>query len=225
MATDFRRHRPVLDDELLKDYLAAVTSRQSKVAQILRPISIEVTANRDTTSEVAAFPGGYLFVPLSLLVSVQDEAELAGSLAHALAHVAARHATREATRGRMASPTKIPAIIVDDWTAPVLIPRSSIPFRHRAEAEADQLAIEWMARAGYAPAAWAAYLERVKPPSLLPLADRIASMTSAAPPDNALETGGFAEAQARARSLVPPPAPPKPDQPPTLRRRPKTDEL
>src|SRR5262249_3655821 len=48
--------------------------------------------------EVVAFPGGFLFVPSSLILAVQDEDELAGMLAHAIAHVASRHGTRQATR-------------------------------------------------------------------------------------------------------------------------------
>ena len=223
VAADFRRQHPGLDDELLKDYLVTITTRLNQFAKSSVPISVEVDApSPGRTNEVVWLPGGHLFVPLSLLVSVRDEAELAGNLAHALAHIAARHGTRQATRGQIVGLDTVPVIFIGGWCDDsVLIPIGFIPFRRRDEAEADQLAVDWMTRAGYAPAAWAAYLERVKPRSLLPLADRIASIMSAAPPAQAIETGGFPEAQARALAITPPP---KPDQPPTLRRRPKGDE-
>lgn len=222
LAADFRSQHSMVDDESLKTYLSGVTARLNQFAQSQMPISIEVVGSPGKTGEAIGLPGGHLFVPLGLVVSAHDEAELAGSLAHALAHIVARLGTRQATRGQSAGLATIPLLFVggcgDDS---ILIPIGFIPFRRRDEAEADQLAIEWMTRAGYAPAAWAAYLERVKPRSLLPLAERIAVMTSAGPPDNAIETGGFPEAQARALAITPPP---KPHQPPTLRRKPKADE-
>ncbi len=224
LAADFRSQHSMVDDDSLKTYLSAVTARLNQFAQSQMTIAIEVVASPGKTGEAIGLPGGHLFVPLSLLISAHDEAELAGTLAHVLAHIAARHGTKQATRGEIVNLATIPLIFFgfggcgDDS---VLIPTGFMPFRRRDETEADQLAIEWMTRAGYAPAAWAAYLERVKPQSLLPLAERIASIMSAPPPVNAIETGGFPEAQARARAITPPP---KPDQPPTLRRRPKADE-
>src|SRR5947208_253051 len=53
--------------------------------------------------DVAAFPGGFLFVPASLILAVKDEDELAGMLAHAIAHVASRHGARQATRAEVAN--------------------------------------------------------------------------------------------------------------------------
>ncbi len=218
LAADFRSQHSMVDDESLKTYLSAVTARLNQFAQSQMPISIEVVASPGKTGDAIGLPGGHLFVPLSLLVSVRDEAELAGNLAHALGHTVARHGTRQATRGQIVGLAAIPLFFGGCGDDSVLIPTGFMPFCRRDEAEADQLATEWMTRAGYTPAAWAAYLERIRPRSLLPLAERIASIVSAAPPVNAMETGGFAEAQARALAITPPP---KPVEPPTLRKRPK----
>ena len=131
-----------------------------------------------------------------------------------LAHLVARHGTKQMTRGEIMGLATSPLLFTrgctDDGAS---IPAGFVAFRRSHEAQADQLAIEWMTRAGYSPAAWAAYLERLKPPSVLPLADRIAAMISASPPESASETGGFPEAQARALAIVPASKKPKADKP------------
>src|SRR5260370_14565359 len=63
------------------------------------------------THEPIAFPGGYIFVPASLILAAQNEAQFAGVLAHAIIPVAARHGTPSATRGEVASLATIPLIV------------------------------------------------------------------------------------------------------------------
>jgi beta-barrel assembly-enhancing protease len=220
LAEDFRRRNPSIDDEVLRSYIVTVTARLNQFAQSPFPLSIEISANADTKLEPAAFPGGFLFAPLGLLVAARDEAELAGPLAHALAHIAARHGTRQATRGEIVNLATIPLVFVGGgWEndRQLLIPLGFRKFQLEQEAEADGLASRWMAEAGYPPIAWAAYLERVQPSSLRPIAERVAALSLAPAPATLSETGDFAAIQQRALTLVPPPAEPKP--PPTLRRK------
>lgn len=55
-----------------------------------------------STREPLSLPGGYIFIPASLILAAGNEAELAGMLAHSMAHVANRDSVRLAARpGRL----------------------------------------------------------------------------------------------------------------------------
>jgi beta-barrel assembly-enhancing protease len=216
IAGDFRRQARVLEDERLRHYFESVIARISPYAQSPFPTSIEITADPAAAAEITAFPGGYLFVPLSVLLTAESEAGLAGSLAHSLAHVAARHGTRAATRGQIAGLSTIPLIFIGGWDG-VRIPVGFQEFARHNEVDADRLAADWMAQAGYPPAAYAAWLERTQPKSLAPIPARIDALRAASSPAASSETGEFAAVRDYARSLAPPPPERKP---PTLRRQP-----
>jgi predicted Zn-dependent protease len=122
----------------------------------------------NSVHEPAALPGGYIFVPASLILSTQTEAELAGMLAHSMAHIVARHGTRQAT-------SAAPLIYMGGWQGyggndgGTLVPLAFANIMRGHEYDADRLAIRAMAKAGYDPTAMLAYLRRVqpeKPPNL-----------------------------------------------------------
>lgn len=116
------------------------------------------------THEPVALPAGYIFVSSSLILAAQDESEFAGMLAHAIAHVAARHGTRLATRREIASMARTPIITMigtGDSVSPAFA-----KFQRAFESEADFLAVQMMARAGYDPNALVRYVARVQPADL-----------------------------------------------------------
>lgn len=55
--------------------------------------------------EPLSLQGGCIFVPASLSLAVQDEAEFAGMLARAMSRVADRDGTRAATQGELSQPS------------------------------------------------------------------------------------------------------------------------
>jgi len=121
--------------------------------------------------EVANFPGGFLFVPASLILEAKDEDELAGMLAHAIAHIASRDETRQATRAELMHIAGMPLISMTGWTGTAMregeswvMPLALLQMWRRYELDADLLAVRTMAAAGYDPAALARYVERVEPP-------------------------------------------------------------
>jgi predicted Zn-dependent protease len=121
--------------------------------------------------EVAAIPGGFLFVPTSLILAAKDEDELAGMLAHAIAHVASRDGTRQATRAELVNMASVPLIFTGGWTGyavregqSLAIPLGMLQIWRKCELNADRLAARKMAAAGYDPAALARYIERVQAP-------------------------------------------------------------
>ena len=119
--------------------------------------------------EPAAFPGGFVFVPASLILAAHDEDELAGMVAHAIAHIEARHGTKQASRAEIARFT-IPMIYMGGRAGSAIehgnrmaIPMNMLALSRSYDLEADSLAVGMMSAAGYDPAAFVRYLEREQP--------------------------------------------------------------
>jgi predicted Zn-dependent protease len=174
LADDFRRRVPPVDDVDLRAYVTKVVARLNELAQSPFPITIEISGGTDFKPDTVGLPGGYLFVPLRLLASAQDEAELARPVAHAIAHIAIRQTTRQATRGQIVNSAAVPLIFLGGWghDDATMIPLGFRKFQEEREAQADRLAAEWVMRSGFA--------------------------------DGAFETGEFATMRDRARALAPP---------------------
>jgi predicted Zn-dependent protease len=127
--------------------------------------TLTVVRNREggPTREPLWLPGGYLFIPAGLMIAAENEAEFAGMLAHAMAHVAKRHALRQATSGGIAQLATIPLIYVTGWMTNEnsLTPLTGLKLRRQLELEADQVAVEAMASAGFDPHSLLHYVARV----------------------------------------------------------------
>jgi beta-barrel assembly-enhancing protease len=129
-----------------------------------------------STNEPLALPGGYVFVPVNLLLAARSEDELSGMLAHAIAHIEARHGTRQATRAQAVNLTPAAVLFVSSPTAAdsSLLPGPLLNLEQSFEKEADVIAVAIMARAGYDPEALASYVARLQ-------YDTTASQSSALP--------------------------------------------
>ena len=123
---------------------------------------IEAATRENPTHEPVALPGGYIFVPVPLILAAQDENEFAGMLAHAIGHIAARHGTRTATRSEIANMASIPLVLMTG--AGNAMPFGFAKFQRQFESEADRLAVQMMAMAGFDPAGLVRYIARVQPP-------------------------------------------------------------
>jgi predicted Zn-dependent protease len=171
LAAQFRRETRALESAAALAYVNGIGQRLA--AQTGGPAftyTFELVADDPTViHEVAAFPGGFLFVPASLILAVKDEDELAGMLAHAIAHVASRDGTRQATRAQLVKAASVPLIYMGGWTGYAIqqAEAQAIPLGMRQvwrnfEMNADRLAAHKMAAAGYDPMALARYIERVQ---------------------------------------------------------------
>jgi len=151
LAADFRHRVSLVDDADLRAYTTRVVTRLNEFAQSPFPITIEISESRDLKSDVVGLPGGHLFVPLTLLASAQDEAELARPVAHAMAHITIRQATRLATQGQIANLNTVPLFFTswaDDHST--LIPLGLRKFQEEHEAHADRLTTDWVRESGFA---------------------------------------------------------------------------
>ena len=173
LAAEFQRATTPLVSPMALSYINDVGQRLA--AQIGGPpftYSFALVADDPTVMhEVAAFPGGFLFVSASLILAVKDEDELAGMLAHAIAHVASRDGTRLVTRADLANTATMPVIYMGDWTGyavrqgqSMAVPLGLLKMRRKLELDADRLAASKMPAAGYDPGALARYIDREQAP-------------------------------------------------------------
>jgi predicted Zn-dependent protease len=194
LAKDIRQHTTPLDNAAI---LAYVESTGNRLAAQLpnRPFPYTFALIADGPAgppyEPLSFPGGYIFVPASLIVAAQNEAEFAGMLAIAMAHIAERQGTREATREALRHNASIPLVFIGGSTGlgasgyDPAVPRAFVSMVRSHEIEADALALKLMSGAGYDPEALATYIGREQPPdsektrlysTLPPRGARIAAM-------------------------------------------------
>lgn len=152
MARDLRARTGEIDSGVVREYVAAL-------AQRLGGGQYQIAVVSQFAYEPTVFPGGYIFIPSSLIGNARSEGEFAGMLAHSLAHA----------RQKPAPPVFASA---DDS----LLQRALVPVQQRAEEEADVAAVRSMASAGFDPEELVRYVSRV---GLSPRARRVAAMENA----------------------------------------------
>jgi predicted Zn-dependent protease len=156
LAEDFRNHNKILDSAVAREYVERIGRMLAQQLPAGGPAyTFEIFAGSGSPErELTVFPAGYIFVSASLFLAVESEAEFAGMLAHAMAHAAARHGMRTVTPG---GPVTVYLPIHGTATA---VPLRLLPLMRGFEREADRLAVQSMAPAGYDPAALLRYLDR-----------------------------------------------------------------
>jgi beta-barrel assembly-enhancing protease len=223
LATELRARTTSIASPNIQSYVDRLGHRlASRLPNAGVPFTFSVIAEDPcpTIHEPGALPGGYVFVPAALFLAAQDEAEFAGMLAHAMAHIAERHGTRQATRGAIVNYASTPLIFAGGWGGCPSggVPLGFLAFQRGFERQADLLAVQTMAHAGFDPNGLVRYIERVQLPpsgqtpqvfSPLPARDeRVAAMLSgiASLPavDYPVAPGGeFGATQQQVRAAVP----------------------
>jgi len=169
MASEVRKHTTPIDSPSVTEYLSRIGRRIS--AQMPDAFAFTFSVITDdpcpATHEPVSLPGGYIFLPAALFVVAGDEAEFAGMLAHSMEHIARHHATRKAINGRLSDYGSIPLIFLGGWSGycsdALLVPALFLTTQRNNEMEADALAVQATARAGFDPQALGSYIGRVQP--------------------------------------------------------------
>lgn len=147
---DLRRKGLLLQDEQVSAYVNGVGRRVvPAVAQASVPFQFHVL--RDPAVNAFALPNGSIYLTVGILARLENEAQLAHVMSHEAAHVVQRHGVL-GLRNRKA--TVIAAHIADlalFGTSIAYLPAlGSLAMHSREhEREADRLALEYMAQAGY----------------------------------------------------------------------------
>jgi len=154
-------------DPTVTEYVNRIAQNLVKNSDAKVPFTIKVIDSDEVNA--MALPGGFMYVNSGLILTADDEAEMAGVIAHEISHVAAHHAVREQTRMNYAQLGTIPLIFIGGWTgygiyeaAQIGIPLTFLQFSRGFEAQADFLGVQYMYRAGYDPQAFVTIFEKLE---------------------------------------------------------------
>jgi predicted Zn-dependent protease len=156
-----------VNDPVVTEYVNRIAQNLVKNSDAKVPFTIKVIDSDEVNA--MALPGGFMYVNSGLILTADDEAEMAGVIAHEISHVAAHHAVREQTRMNYAQLGTIPLIFIGGWTgygiyeaAQIGIPLTFLSFSRGFEAQADFLGVQYMYRAGYDPQAFVTIFEKLE---------------------------------------------------------------
>jgi predicted Zn-dependent protease len=156
-----------VNDPVVVEYVNRIAQNLVKNSDAKVPFTIKVIDSDEVNA--MALPGGFMYVNSGLMLTADDEAEMAGVIAHEIGHVAAHHAVREQTRMNYAQLGTIPLIFIGGWTgygiyeaAQIGIPLTFLQFSRGFESQADFLGVQYMYRAGYDPQAFVTIFEKLE---------------------------------------------------------------
>jgi predicted Zn-dependent protease len=147
-------------DPAVTEYVASVGARLAAVSD--RNLPYEFVVINSSVPNAWALPGGKIAVNRGLLTELGSEAELAAVLGHEIVHAAARHGAKSMERGLLLQGALgALALGIDDNRYAGLIVGGaqvgaqlvSMKYGRDAELESDRYGMQYMARAGYDPAA------------------------------------------------------------------------
>jgi beta-barrel assembly-enhancing protease len=157
----------VISDPVVSEYINRLGQNIVRNSDSQVPFTIKVIDSDDINA--FALPGGFFYVNSGLILAADEEAELAGVMAHEIGHVAACHAARENTRANLMQMMTIPLIFMGGpigyaayESAGLVVPLTFLKFSRGFEAQADYLGVQYMYKAGYDPAAFISFFEKVQ---------------------------------------------------------------
>ena len=148
---------------MLLQYVDHVAQKLAAAASLQDRLTVKVT----TGESASALAGGYLYIGTELIREAASEAELAGIIAHLLGHIALWDDNlRSQLLGQTESPTIAEAPLI--WYAGCqrlsgpFVPLAFAKRQGELESRADQLALDFMDKAGYDPGALVDFFERTQ---------------------------------------------------------------
>jgi len=160
------------------DYVQALASRIAANSDARVPVRVTVLATPDI--DAFGLPGGFLFVTTGLIANAASEDQLAGVLGHEIAHIAARHGERLteglSIRNVVSQGAEMAANVFTGGaagTAKKYVTQygfmgvgTALNLRLLGvtpdfEAEADQLGLQYVWRAGYDPRGFLTFYDRM----------------------------------------------------------------
>ncbi|MBM4307516.1 MAG: tetratricopeptide repeat protein [Deltaproteobacteria bacterium] len=151
------------------------TIGQSLVAQVgSTPFDFKFYLIVGTDPNAYAIPGGHIFLTTGLLVSTENEQEIAGVVSHEISHVMARHVAQMIERSKRLNIASIAAIIAGALlggggkaseavavTAMATVEALALKYTREMEVEADQNGLQYMIRAGYDPNGFITFMSKI----------------------------------------------------------------
>ncbi len=145
-------------DEKLTAYVSSVGHKLAAVSD--RDLPYEFVVLNNSVPNAWALPGGKIAINRGLLLSLENEAELAAVLGHEIVHSAARHGAKAMERNMLYQGALLVTSVAssDSDYSNYIVGGAQLGaqlltqgYSRGAELEADHIGMEYMARAGYDP--------------------------------------------------------------------------
>lgn len=132
--------------------------RQSKRPDI--PYTFQVVDDKGINA--FATMGGFVYINKGLIATADNEAQLASVMSHEIGHIAGRHAIQQMRQAAIARGLTTAAGLNSNILANIGVDLAlRRPNSRKDELEADQLGLETLKQAGYAPSATIAFMEKL----------------------------------------------------------------
>jgi len=157
---------PLTADREIIDYVSCVANA---VVSVLEPphsdMSWEMAILETDAINAFVLPGGKIVVFEGILKAAQNQDQLAAVIGHEIAHVTAEHTKSKLLQGRGAQiGIKVAAVLLGGgrqgatYTAQEALNQGAmlgilLPYKRSQETEADEIGLEYMAKAGFDPRA------------------------------------------------------------------------
>ena len=149
LAATAESHTSLVDDQVVYDYVNQIERKIVHDSQLEGCFVVKIL--KDAEFNAYSYPGGFIYVTSTLLLSAQNEDQLAAVLAHETAHVVARHVTtldRESRNWRRIALFAGPAgFSLRHYLGPIV----TMKLLRNQESEADRLGLQFFTRSGYDP--------------------------------------------------------------------------
>jgi beta-barrel assembly-enhancing protease len=168
------KHHLLLENKHINEYIAKIGNLVLHGNKQV-PFEFHFSIVNDSAINAFATPGGYIYVNKGLINAVENEGELAGVIAHEIAHANARHVASIIEKSQKLSIATLAAVLAGaflggggDASAAIVAfsvagsASLSLKYSREHEEEADRLGIEYLAGAGYYPAAMVDFLKIIK---------------------------------------------------------------
>lgn len=138
------------------------------------PFELKFYIIKGTDPNAFAIPGGHIFLTTGLLVTTENEHELAGVISHEIAHVMSRHVVQLIERSKRLNIATMAAIIAGALlggggkaseavatTAMATAEALALKYTREMEVEADQNALNYLIRSGYDPRGLVTFMSKI----------------------------------------------------------------
>jgi len=154
----------LLSDDGTIAYLERLAQAIAHNSDAQIPITIRIIDSAEAYE--ITLPGGYQYITRGLLLSVQNEGELASALARGIAHTALRSAMSEFITAKLMHAATISPIFVGQ-DAPIsttsdsgsAVPLTLRRMKRKEELDADYFGVQYLYRAGYDPACFIHFVQ------------------------------------------------------------------
>ncbi|MEN6623264.1 MAG: M48 family metalloprotease [Smithella sp.] len=168
------KHHLLLENKHLNEYVIKIGNLVLKDNKKV-PFDFHFSIVDDSAINAFATPGGYIYINKGLINAVENEAELAGVMAHEIGHANARHIASIIEKSQKLSIATLAAVLAGAFlgggsqTGAAIAAFSvagaaslNLKYSREHEEEADRMGIEYLAGAGYYPAAMVDFLKIIK---------------------------------------------------------------